>query len=107
MIKLIAKVTRPNTKMVFYPRPENVTTIVEQAKQLGKLVSEDSIMSKDKLTFTYIAVWNSQEDLIEYNQMLPVKEYYKRRRWFEQEFEHTRIVSLNEIEDINLNLSVQ
>ncbi len=107
MIRLISKVTRPDTKMAFYPRPENVNAIVEQAKQAGKLISEDSVMSKNKLTFTYIAVWNSQEDLYEFNQLQQVKEFYKKRRWFEQEFEHVRMVSTNEIDNVNLDFSIQ
>lgn len=98
MIRLTAKVVRPNTKMAFYPRPETVTPLIEQAKSSGKLISEDSLVSKNKLTLTYVALWNSQEDLKEFNQQDLVKDFHKRRRWFEQQFDHMRTVN---IEDVN------
>ncbi len=102
MIRLTAKVSRPNTKMAFYPRPAPVISAMEKVKQDGKLISENVFISKDKLTSTYVAIWNTQEDFKEFNQTQQIKEFHKKRRWFEQEFEHIRIESIEKINDTDL-----
>jgi quinol monooxygenase YgiN len=107
MIRLTSKVTRPNTKMTFYPRPSNLTPLVEQAKQDGKLITEDFLISRNKLTFTYVSLWASKDALDEFNQQEAIKDFHKRRKWFEQEFEQIRTVTEDVLENTDLYLRVE
>ena len=104
MIRLISKVTRPNTKTTFYPRPSNLSPLVEKAKQEGKLIAEDFVVSRNKLTFTYVCLWSNKTDLEEFNQQIEIKEFHKRRKWFEQEYEQIRSFSESELDDLDLYL---
>ena len=103
MIKLISKVTRPNTKATFYPMSDTLTPLVKKAKQEGKLIAEEFVLSKNKLTFTSVWIWSNKADLEEFNQNDEIKEYRKCRKWFEQEYEHIRSFKESEVDELNLD----
>ncbi len=107
MIRLISKVTRPNTKTTFYPIPSNLAPLVKIAKQEGKLIAEDSKLSEDKLTFTYMCLWSSKDDMEEFNQQDELKEFRKRRKWFEQEYEQIRSFSESEVDSLESYLRMK
>jgi hypothetical protein len=59
MYKITTVHTRPDTTTPFYRRDAEVASISTDAKLNGQLLSEESVLSEDKLTVTYVAVWDS------------------------------------------------
>lgn len=59
MYKITMVHTRPNTETAFHRRGTEVIEKATDAKLNGKLLSEESSLSDDKLTVTYVAVWDS------------------------------------------------
>jgi len=59
MFKVTTIHTRPEATTPFYRRGDDVIQLATDAKLNGKLLSEESALSEDKLTVTYIAVWDS------------------------------------------------
>jgi hypothetical protein len=59
MFKITTIHTRPDTTTQFYRRGDDVIELATDAKLNGKLLSEESALSEDKLTVTYVAVWDS------------------------------------------------
>jgi hypothetical protein len=59
MYKITTIHTRPNTTTPFYRRDADVAALSTEARLNGKLLSEESSLSEDKLTVTYIGVWDS------------------------------------------------
>ena len=59
MYKITMVHTRPNLETAFHRRPTEVIEKATEAKLNGKLLSEESTLSDDKLSVSYIAVWDS------------------------------------------------
>lgn len=59
MYKITMVHTRPSLEVAFHRRPAEVIEKATEAKLNGKLLSEESTLSDDKLTVSYIAVWDS------------------------------------------------
>ena len=59
MFKITTVHTRTDTTTPFYRRDAAVIAIATDAKLNGKLLSEESSLSDDKLSVTYTAVWDN------------------------------------------------
>jgi hypothetical protein len=59
MYKITMVHTRPNIETAFHRRSTEVIEKATEAKLNGKLLSEESTLSDDKLSTTYVAVWDN------------------------------------------------
>jgi hypothetical protein len=59
MFKITTVHTRPDATTPFYRRGDDVIELATDAKLNGKLLSEESTLSEDKLSVTYTAVWDN------------------------------------------------
>lgn len=59
MYKITTVHTRPDLNTPFHRRDAATAAVSTEAKLNGQLLSEESILSEDKLTVTYVAVWDS------------------------------------------------
>jgi hypothetical protein len=99
MFKVIYKTIRPSTKTLFFPRSKEMEELVLLAKADGRLLEDATVFSDDKLIRTYTATWISKEALGAFNNNDIVKEFVKRRRWYEQENDHTQNNISMEVDD--------
>jgi hypothetical protein len=88
MFKVIYKTTRPNTKTLFFPRSKEMEELVTQSKTNGQLLEDTTTFSDNKLIRTYTATWINKEALDFFNSNETVKEFAKRKRWYDQENDH-------------------
>ena len=59
MFKITTSHTRPDVTTPFYRRGDDVAALATEAKLNGQMLSEESVVSEDKLTVVYTAVWDS------------------------------------------------
>jgi hypothetical protein len=79
MFKVISKWQRPTVDVNFYKRGEAVTQVSTNAKIAGQLVSEETFLSPDKLTMTYVANWDTIESYNQFNTLSEVLDYVQER----------------------------
>ena len=96
MVKVIYKTTRLSTKTLFFPKPQGMDKLAIVAREAGHLLEESTTFSNDKLVRTHTAVWASKEVLDSYNEIELVKDFIKRRRWYDQQTDQTQLVTIIE-----------
>ncbi len=79
MFKVLNKHQRDNLTVPFYKRGEMLTAASTAAKINGKLISEETFLSPDKLTVTYVAQWDSIESYNEFNALPEAIAYVQER----------------------------
>jgi hypothetical protein len=79
MFKVISKWQRPSLDVNFYRRGESATQASTNAKIAGNLVSEETFLSPDRLTMTYVANWDTIESYNQFNLLSEVLEYVQAR----------------------------
>ena len=79
MFKVISKWQRPTLDVNFYRRGESATQASTNAKIAGQLVSEETFLSPDRLTMTYVANWDSIASYNSFNTVSAVSSYVQAR----------------------------
>jgi hypothetical protein len=79
MFRVISKWQRPSVDVAFYKRPESAQQAATDAKVEGKLISEETGISPDKLTMTYVANWDSIVSYNSFNTVPDVSSYVQAR----------------------------
>lgn len=79
MFKVISKHQRSDVNVPFFKRGEQLTTSATTAKIDGKLISEEIFLSPDRLTTTYVAVWDSIESYDAFNSTAEAVAYVQER----------------------------
>jgi hypothetical protein len=91
MYKVTMVHTRPNIETAFHRRGNEVIEKATDAKLNGKLLSEESSLSDDKLTVTYIAVWDSFASFDAFSKEADVVEFRNAKN------EHNRTTGIMQI----------
>ncbi len=79
MFKVICKWQRPTLDVSFYKRGESATQASTNAKIAGQLVSEETFLSPDKLTMTYVGNWDNIDSYNQFNLLSEIIEYVQER----------------------------
>lgn len=79
MFRVISKWQRPSVEVPFYRRGDSANQASTDAKIAGNLVSEETFLSPDKLTMSYVANWDTIESYNSFN-TLPVMSTYVQER---------------------------
>jgi len=84
MFKVIAKWQRSTTDVPFYKRGEIANQASISAKIAGTLVSEETFLSPDKLTMTYVANWDTIESYNTFNTLSEMTAYVQEREAYNE-----------------------
>lgn len=93
MFKVVYTATRQSATTVFFPRSKRMEELAAVARSNGELLKEFTSFSEDKLVRTYTAIWSSKEALDKFNEEDAVKDFAKRKRWYEQQTDQSQRVT--------------
>jgi hypothetical protein len=79
MFRVISKWQRPSVDVAFFRRTDTTNQAATDAKVEGKLISEETGLSPDKLTMTYVANWDSITSYNNFNALPDVSNYVQAR----------------------------
>ena len=67
MFRVISKWQRESPDVPFYRRDDSASGLATEAKIAGKLISEETFVTPDKLTLAYVACWDSIQSYSDFN----------------------------------------
>lgn len=79
MFRVISKWQRPSVDVPFYKRGDSANQASTNAKIAGNLVSEETFLSPDKLTLSYVASWDNIESYNIFNTLPATIAYVQER----------------------------